>query len=596
MNQTTVVVYIKGQNRELDQSLQGGMASLKKFKSFAIGAFAAIGGFVAIKLGKELFNFGKQLFDLYDQQERAERRVESVIRATGAAAGFNLDQQKRIAAALQNQLGIGDEVLLQTQAIIGTFRNIRGEEFKDATVLANDMATVLGTDAKSAAIQLGKALNDPLKGITALSRAGVTFSQQQKDQIAGMLEMNDVVGAQRVIIEELQNQFGGATADQAKTFGGRIQSLKNRLGDMGEQIFGALIPALEEFLPYLETGAVFLENLTKKFTSTDSAIGSFVSVALIGLNNGMQMMVEVGIYSFTALQTAIENWQLTSQIAVDKFLLAHVRVFNELHHLLTRNVPEGLKWLHGNWREVFNNLGMFTHTVLKNMGKNVINFFRDLKNRLQGKGGSFEFTALTDGFELTFSKLPEFTKRQIGGFEKSLQERLGKNMVDYANKFDKNLRDNTKEFFDLFKKEEKEKLEDIKADEEALRKEREVSKKNQSKRDKDQTGQFESLEGLSKRIAEAAGALGAPKGDKLVADKLDGVRDALMGQTRMIEEKFDGMKTAQSMEIKRNQNEDLAFKTWERIATTLDDMNGTAKDSDGKLEDIKNTKARVFKS
>ena len=30
---------------------------------------------------------------------------------------------------------------------------------------------------------LGKALNDPVKGITALGRAGVTFTDEQKKQI-----------------------------------------------------------------------------------------------------------------------------------------------------------------------------------------------------------------------------------------------------------------------------------------------------------------------------------------------------------------------------------------------------------------------------
>ena len=76
------------------------------------------------------------------------------------------------------------------------------------------MSPVLGTDASGSAIQLGKALNDPIKGITALTRVGVTFTEQQKDQITTLVESGKTIDAQKIILGELQKEFGGSAEAQ----------------------------------------------------------------------------------------------------------------------------------------------------------------------------------------------------------------------------------------------------------------------------------------------------------------------------------------------------------------------------------------------
>lgn len=90
-----------------------------------------------------------------------------------------------------------------------TFTKVSGKEFDKATGLAFDMAAVLGGDAKSASMQLGKALNDPVKGMTSLSRAGVQFTAQQKEQAKAMIASGDVTGAQGIILKELETSSVG---------------------------------------------------------------------------------------------------------------------------------------------------------------------------------------------------------------------------------------------------------------------------------------------------------------------------------------------------------------------------------------------------
>ena len=105
---------------------------------------------------------------------------------------------------------------LPEACLFGSFLTARraAEAYDEAaTELHGDKAVLnfsvaLGTDAESAAIQMGKALNDPILGISALGRAGVQFTESQKEMIATLVESGDVVGAQSIILAEFD--YNGA--------------------------------------------------------------------------------------------------------------------------------------------------------------------------------------------------------------------------------------------------------------------------------------------------------------------------------------------------------------------------------------------------
>jgi ABC-type transporter Mla subunit MlaD len=115
-----------------------------------------------------------ELLDKAGAQERAERKVAQAVQQTGEAVGFSAQQLYDMAAQLQEVTNFGDEdTLNQVIAQLLTFTNVQGEQFKGAVVAAQNLATMLDGDLQSAAIQLGKALNDPTEGLTALTRSGV---------------------------------------------------------------------------------------------------------------------------------------------------------------------------------------------------------------------------------------------------------------------------------------------------------------------------------------------------------------------------------------------------------------------------------------
>lgn len=178
-------------------------------------------------------------------QEKAITQMEAALASTNGVAGLTSKQLQDLAASLQNTSTFGDEAVIAMQSVLLTFTNLRGNVLKDATKAVVDISTRMGTDLTSAALQVGKALNDPIAGLGGLSRAGIQFSKSQKALIKDLTETGRVAEAQRMILSELETQFGGAAAAAADTFGGAIAQAQNALGDLLEADGGSLVEAKE---------------------------------------------------------------------------------------------------------------------------------------------------------------------------------------------------------------------------------------------------------------------------------------------------------------------------------------------------------------
>ena len=187
----------------------------------------------------------------YFVQEQAEAKLAAALKATGNAVGISASEMADMASQMQRTTVYGDEMVLNAQAIMVTFRNIGRDVFPGAMNAAADMSAVLGVDLQSAVLQLGKALNDPVLGITALNRAGITFSQEQRDTIKTMVEMNDAAGAQALILEEVNNQMGGVAKAMGDTGFGAVEKLKNAVGDLKEVGGGLIINFLKPAIGFL---------------------------------------------------------------------------------------------------------------------------------------------------------------------------------------------------------------------------------------------------------------------------------------------------------------------------------------------------------
>jgi hypothetical protein len=213
----------------------------KSYSNLGVAMQAAFGA-VAVR---QMVSFAKTAVSAADKQIKADMKLENVLRSTGNQVGYTLGELKKMASDLQGKSLFGDETIQEAQAIMLTFTRIGRDVFPEMLSIGTDMASFLNQDMKQTFIQLGKAINDPIKGLSALSRVGVSFSLEQKEQIKNFIKQNDIISAQRVMLNELKTEFGGAAQAAANAGAGGLTQFQNKLGDTVELIGIRILPALD---------------------------------------------------------------------------------------------------------------------------------------------------------------------------------------------------------------------------------------------------------------------------------------------------------------------------------------------------------------
>ncbi|BAQ93771.1 unnamed protein product [uncultured Mediterranean phage uvMED] len=202
----------------------------------------------------------------------------SVVALTGAVTFFSrslnvLGERQADAAALANglrKLGRGAADLERLQkaadelgkatlfdqedfdrgfALLTSFQTIGVESYTRVAKAAADVAQVTKQDVNSSLLQLAKALQDPVRGLTALSRSGTTFTEQQKEQIKALVESGKQLEAQQFILAEIEKQYGDAAKEAgAAGYAGAVDSLGESFRDFQETIASAVEPTVVKLL------------------------------------------------------------------------------------------------------------------------------------------------------------------------------------------------------------------------------------------------------------------------------------------------------------------------------------------------------------
>lgn len=185
------------------------------------------------------------------EMERLTAQTEAAITSTGGAAGVTAEDIVGLADQIEKLTGLEAENVQEGANMLLTFTNIKNEVgegnniFDQSTSILADMSVAMGKDMSSSAVMLGKALNDPVAGVTALGKAGVQLTKEQKDQIRAFTESGDVMSAQKIILGELTTQFGGSAEAFGNTLPGEMAKAKNALGEMTENMVVGAMPAIK---------------------------------------------------------------------------------------------------------------------------------------------------------------------------------------------------------------------------------------------------------------------------------------------------------------------------------------------------------------
>jgi hypothetical protein len=259
-----------------------------------------------------VFNaFKKESIELAKTQLDSEKRLETVLRSTGWAAGYTKKELMDLSTSLQKVTTYGDETINVGNAMLLTFTNIGKKVLPLASEMMLNLSTVMDTDLKSSAIQLGKALNDPVIGANALRRVGVRLTDQQTDQIKKYQELGDIESAQMVILNELETEFGGVARAMSETDSGAIKQAQNEIGDLREELGENLLPATRDWY-----------NLLLKISRV--ALPKFADIVR-GTRYEMQLLTgktSLGIIEVREALLSISNMSIDDQLH-DVFELLH---------------------------------------------------------------------------------------------------------------------------------------------------------------------------------------------------------------------------------------------------------------------------------
>ena len=223
--------------------------------------------------------------------DRALQNVAKQMRIFGNETDNVTKRLIDYADVTTRQMGLDGAAFGATQTKLLTFKelaksaDIAGGAFDRATIAAFDMASAGFGTAETNAVQLGKALNDPIKGINSLTRSGITFTAQEKKMIAAMVEGGEVMKAQNVILEAIETQVGGTAAATAMASGKITQSF-NQIVDAFAEPFSTGFTKLPDAL----------ESVFPQIIAKAESIGMFIGDAIAeSISGNHEKFVELGM-------------------------------------------------------------------------------------------------------------------------------------------------------------------------------------------------------------------------------------------------------------------------------------------------------------
>jgi len=215
-------------------------------------------GLTGMFAGAKIADFIHESVDGWRDHQRVLSQTAAVIKSTGGAAGVTVQQMSDLSDKIESNTGVDGDNVLAGQNMLLTFTNIKNgvgqgnDVFNQATQTLTDLSVATGQSMSGAAVQLGKALNDPIAGISALSRVGVTFTEQQKTQIKTMVQHGNVAGAQKIILGELNKEFGGSAKAQETS----TQKMQVAMHNLQDTIGQALVPIITKASLFLSGSLV----------------------------------------------------------------------------------------------------------------------------------------------------------------------------------------------------------------------------------------------------------------------------------------------------------------------------------------------------
>jgi phage-related protein len=228
--------------------------------------------FTAVGIGmsiKAITDFGKAAVQGASESNKQFALLSNTVKQTGAIAWTSAKQLEEASKSISEQTNYSVGEIQQMQTVLLGFTSITGENFQGASDAILDMATVMQMDLTAATQVVGKALDDPIKGLDSLSRQGFKFSEEEKERLRILAETGKKEEAQRIILDTLAVSYGNAARAGQDSFAKQRHALENFSDTLG----GKLIPITQ----------VFADNNTKIFKELEQVISNIDVTPLVNI-------------------------------------------------------------------------------------------------------------------------------------------------------------------------------------------------------------------------------------------------------------------------------------------------------------------------
>ena len=255
---------IKKAIKQFQQLETAGEKAQFAIKKAAVPAAAALAG-----IGAALVGATKAAMEDQAEQAQLALTLQNVTDASDAQVKATEDQ----ISAMSRASGIADtEYRMALEALVRGTKDV-DVATKDMN-LVMDIAQSLQMDSTTVADALAKAYQGNFKALR-------TLSPEMAAMIKEGASLDDVMAV-------LGGTFGGAVAANAETAAGKMEILKNSIGETKESIGAALIPVIEAGLPYLQKFADWAQDNPDAFIKIAAAIGG-LAAAIVSVNIAMSL-------------------------------------------------------------------------------------------------------------------------------------------------------------------------------------------------------------------------------------------------------------------------------------------------------------------
>ena len=315
----------RGQN-DAETGLNNLGKSAKKIAKSGAVAYAAVGGAALV--------MGKKLLDAGERAATSNARIEQITKSMGQFEGATdqvTDRLVKLAEKTAKLVGVDQNLIKEGQALLLTFKSVSadankvGGVFDRATKAAIDLAAAGFGSVTTNAVQLGKALEDPIKGLAALGKSGVTFTAEQKELIKTLVETGRVAEAQEIILKAVETQVGG-TAEATANASDRM---KVAFSQLQESLGQRLLPVFEKFATF------FIDTLIPRMETLYNQAAPYVLEAFRKVS---QFMTNTAIPAFRAFAEYVKINILPTVQSITTRLIDLGKTVNEIVGPTLKNV------------------------------------------------------------------------------------------------------------------------------------------------------------------------------------------------------------------------------------------------------------------